>query len=675
MKIFAFSNIKISGYYARFFSLLILGMSIAATSKAQQGNPLVLAEKYYARGDYYTAANLYEQYLAPGKKYIPGANFPLNAARNRKGGASIQMSRMEVLYKQAHSYRLAHYWPEAATRYEQLYEKDSTKYADALYWYAVCQRSMGAYALAESSLARYKANVHATESTKQAADKELKTIAFIKEQMKRPDSVMYQLSLLSTSFGYEKGVYAPAGAENNEWLITSTVLDTPAKLGTNPYHNRLFKANLENTVLQVKDPLNLPVNDLSMNQGVACLSPDGQTLYFTQWKWEDDKPFSAIYKSSKTGNGWSNPVLLPGINEEGYSSKQPFVTADGQRILFASNRPGGAGGFDIWMATLADGKATNITNAGDAINTEADEQAPFYHAQSNTLIFSSNGRIGMGGYDLYAASWKNGQWQEPQNMGRPFNSSRDDIYYYASPNGELMKQALFSSDRGSSCCLQTYTVTKLPKKKIIEGEVRDSKSNEPLAEAMVVMQDNKGHKVQAITNAEGKFAFEYTGDLAQTEFTITKEKYKDVAEPVKIKSTDETSWHTDYAYNVPILMEKKLVIRPETVVTVFFDFDKYDLKPRSLQVLDSIYTVLEQTPAATIQISGYTDGKGTEEYNKILSDKRARACAEYLIGKGIEASRITFESFGACCPVEMELINGRDNDGIKIFLITHTSGF
>jgi len=99
----------------------------------------------------------------------------------------------------------------------------------------------------------------------------------------------------------------------------------------------------------------------------------------------------------------------------------------------------------------------------------------------------------------------------------------------------------------------------------------------------------------------------------------------------------------------------------ENVVTLYFDFDKNILKDREKQVLDSIYNVLLEANTTTIQISGYTDGLGTEQYNNKLSDRRAKACADYLIKKGIDKARISFVSFGKCCPIEMELINGRDN--------------
>jgi outer membrane protein OmpA-like peptidoglycan-associated protein len=143
--------------------------------------------------------------------------------------------------------------------------------------------------------------------------------------------------------------------------------------------------------------------------------------------------------------------------------------------------------------------------------------------------------------------------------------------------------------------------------------------------------------------------------------TVNKELYEDTIAVVAIAKTDETNLLTDKLFNTDIYIDKKFVLKAENVVTVYFDFDMHNLKPEAVRKLDSVYTVLTELPAATLQISGYTDGKGSDDYNKKLSDKRARACADYFIQKGIAANRISFESFGACCPLEMELINGRDN--------------
>jgi outer membrane protein OmpA-like peptidoglycan-associated protein len=266
----------------------------------------------------------------------------------------------------------------------------------------------------------------------------------------------------------------------------------------------------------------------------------------------------------------------------------------------------------------------------------------------------------MGGYDLFAARGKETNWQAPENMGHPINSSRDDIYYYASEKGSIYNDALIGSDRGSECCLSTYTVSKTAKRQLIAGIVRDCKDNAPLAGAEVVMKETSGKTFNSTTGADGSYVFELSGDINQRQFLLSKEKYAGKTAEMEVDG-GKTGWLIDTIYNAPLCLEKKLVIKVENVVTVYFDFDKSLLRDRATQQLDSIYNVLVENPKATIQVSGYTDGLGSVEYNKILSDKRAKACADYLIAKGIDASRISFESFGACCPVEMEMINGRDN--------------
>ncbi|HET9057160.1 MAG TPA: OmpA family protein [Chitinophagaceae bacterium] len=642
-------------------TLLLLVISISLPATGQQENPLTLAEKYFSEGDYYTAAYLYEQYLSPGKKRIPGANFPLNASRYKKGSATIHLTKFDVIYKQAHSYRLANYWPEAAAKYKQCFDKDSVKYADALYWIAVCQRSLGNYAKAEESISRYKNGYGNTTIPDEMVQKEKQTLHFIQSEIVRPDSILYHVQKLNTYVDSIKGIYAATRINRNQLLVTSTETDTSAKLGANPYHNRMYYAVTDNNVIQNLESVNIPGTDIWLNQGAACFNVDGSILYFTQWKKINGKTVSSIYYSLKKEGGWTNPVLLQSVNKSGFSSKQPFCSADGKNLFFASDMPGGIGGFDIWYAPiLADGSTGEPVNIV-GINTKADEQAPFYHASGNTLVFSSNGRIGMGGFDLFTAKLKDGEWVYSGNMGHPVNSSRDDIYFFATEGKGLLTDAMISSDRGAGCCLETYIVSKLPKKKIITGSVKDLKSKEPIADVVVIMKDADGNVVETTTSADGKFSFEAGDGIEKNKFILSKSEYKSNTSPVSIENINESDWLTDVINNTPIYMEKKLVIKVENVVTVYFDFDKSDIKPHSAEVLDSIYTVLIENSSATVQISGYTDGLGTVEYNNVLSDKRARACADYLIQKGIDASRISFESFGECCPVELELINGKDN--------------
>ncbi len=652
---------------AKHLFILLMGCSCIATAYSQTDKRIAQADAYFAAGEYYTAAHLYGQVLNPSIKEKPRSDFPLNSKKNRIGITGIGISKPDILYKQAESYRLANYWPQAMALYKECFDKDPGKYADALYWHAVCQRSVGYYLPAEESIKLFL-QAHAGNSVyRRAAESELQTILYIKNQLQKPDSVLYELRKINTASVAGRGVFAPTASAANQFIIASPTADSTSAT-VNPNHNRLFYASFENDSLQKIEPVSIDGIDGSMSQGAASISADGNHLYFTQWKQENGKTISSIYSAAKKENGWSKPVLLSLVNKEGKNSKQPFCTADGKYLFFASDRDGGMGEFDIWYAPLlVNGTTGEVVNAGSFINTPGSEAAPFYHLKSNTLVFSSNGMQGMGGYDLFAAKGFGRQWQSAENLGAPVNSSRDDLYFFTQQNSLLLTDAIVTSDRGSECCLETYAINKLPKKKMSTGIILDCENSQPLAGANVLMTDATGKTWQTKTGEDGRYVFELTHEMPDRKLLISKEEYLEKNTALIVDGVNATAWHTDTLLNSSICIEKKLVIKMENVVTVYFDFDRSLITPRGVMQLDSLYTILMEDTVATLQISGYTDGLGTVEYNQILSDKRAKACAGYLIEKGIAANRITFESFGACCPLEMELINGRDNpDGRSV---------
>ncbi|MGZ3951572.1 MAG: OmpA family protein, partial [Flavisolibacter sp.] len=604
--------------------LLVLASSVCIQARSQSDKRLVMADQYYTAGDYYTAAGLYGQFLNPAVKPKYHSDFPLNVKRNAEGRTGNYQNKTAILFKQAESYRLAHYWSEASTLYQQCFEKDSIKYASAMYWKAVCQRSLGEYAGAEENLNRYFNEVGQGNEYYKAAVDERQTIQFIRKQLARPDSVLYYVQKINTAIG-DKGIFAPVAVTEDQYLFTSTS-NGSAAFNANPYHNRLFSSELINGSLQSVQPLLIESIDSSFNQGVASVSADGKYLYFTQWKKDGGQTVSSIYFSSKNNNGWSSPKYLNSINQQGHSSKQPFCSSDGKYLFFASDRPGGAGGFDIWYAPIeADGTTGAPMNAGATVNSSANEEAPFYYNGSTSLIFASNRQPGMGGYDLFSAKGPIGEWKTIENMGYPVNSSRDDVYFFARESKNLLDNAFVSSDRGSECCLSAYTITKTPKRRIIRGVVVDCSNNLPLEDAQVTMLA-AGKTLLTKTTAEGKYSFELADDNQEHQFTASKEKYNDKATDVAVESMNETNWQADTLNNGALCLEKKFVLKVENDVTVYFDFDKSDIKERGSEQLDSIYQVMSANPSYTLQISGYTDGKGSVEYNKKLSDRRARSC-------------------------------------------------
>lgn len=630
---------------------------------AQTDKRITQAEQYFAKGDYYTAAKLFEQYLAPSSKQIVQANFPLNSKRRRTAagtGAGKGVTKNDILYRKAESYRLANYLNDAIAAYKELATVDPQKFNHVWYWKAVCERALGRYADAETSIQNYQANATANDPYKEAAEKELATIRFIRSQLNRPDTVMFTLKQIPLQ-GTDKGSFAPAHVNGNQFIITSTATDTAALAGVNPNRSRLFQTTYSNGSFDAAEEVVIEGAAAPMQQGAAAVSADGKHLFFTQWTKENNTTTASIYHASKTDKGWGNVQPVTSINKEGSSSKQPFITADGKYLFFASNMQGGSGGYDIWYAPLnADGTTGAPVNAGAAVNTKADEQTPFYHNTTATLVFSSNGHEGMGGFDLYMSKGAAGNWSRVENAGHPVNSSRDDVYFFAPEGAALLEKAIFSSDRGSDCCLQNYTVTKAPKKEKLRGIVRDLTDQSPVADAEVTLKDEAGNTWKQTTDVQGGYTFGLEGKGPYT-LSFAKKYYKAKTTASTIETTDDRDWAVDVLTNKDEFIEKRVVLRPETLVTVYFDFDKHNIKPDAAATLDSVLTVLTQFPGATLQISGYTDKLGSDEYNKILADKRARACMNYFISKGIDSSRISIESFGECCPVELEEIDGKDN--------------
>lgn len=629
--------------------------------QAQSGRNLALADQYFNAGEYLTAASLYDQYLNPVEKQKPTSDFTLNFKKTRNESTAGYGGKFDIVYKQAESYRLGNEWSKASALYQQCYETDAVKFAAAAYWHAVCQRNLGNFAAAEASLQKFFTGDVSASPYKQLAEKEKAILAFIRAEMSSRDSVLYTVRKIESSLT-DKGVFAATSAASGQYIITSTVKDSVTVPGVNPNHNRLFYATVVKDRIEAIQPVSFQTVDDAINQGAASINPSGNRIYLTQWKREDGKLVSEIYTATKSRNGWGRPVLLHSVNLKGFNSKQPFCSADGKYLFFASDRKGGMGNFDIWYAPVkTDGTTGAAVNAGASVNTSGDEVAPFYQVSGETLVFSSDRAPGMGGYDLYMSKGVESKWSQPVNLGYPVNSSRDDMYFFSAENSGLLDLAYFSSDRGSECCLATYAVSKAEKKKTITGFIRDCADNNPVENAEVVLKDASGKEISTITGTDGKYTFSFRGSAPEHDIIVNKESYTKKISPVIVSSTDATSGLEEIFHTETLCIEMEEIIKVENVVSIYFEFDRFELKPDAIEILDSVYNVLATETGLQIQISGYTDGKGSAAYNKKLSDKRAKACADYLIKKGLDATRINFESFGDCCPIEMELINGRDN--------------
>jgi OmpA-OmpF porin, OOP family len=455
---------------------------------------LKAADNYYKKGDYYSAARYYEKYLgSKGSKTKPDDYNPYNVKPASGAVQRAAPSAQLAVYNLAESYRLLNYPVKAVTYYEQVLSYSNNQIPLARYYYASTLRALGKYEEAEKAFQLFLDEYTTDDVYNHSAKSEVLNLHFIREQLQKTDLSLYTVEKQGAAINPGGANYSPVWLNKNTLLFTSTRPDDSSK--NKPFLNRLYEAEYSNGTSQQVNKIEIP-QGAGIHQGVASISPDGTTLFLTRWSIVDGKKTSAVYISKKQEKGWSEPILMDAlVNTPGYNAQQPYMLADGKTLLFASDKPGGSGGFDLWYATLdANGKAEKAVNLGNTINTISDEQAPYYHAATGTLVFSCNGRIGMGGFDFFYSKGAIDDWATPVNFGYPVNSIKDDIYFTSRGDSKnMLEDVLLSSDRLAECCLELFSL-----KKIIPVEVaKDSVTTpvislvteEPKVEAVIVIEN------------------------------------------------------------------------------------------------------------------------------------------------------------------------------------------
>jgi outer membrane protein OmpA-like peptidoglycan-associated protein/Tol biopolymer transport system component len=400
-----------------------------------------------------------------------------------------------------------------------------------------------------------------------------------------------------------------------------------------------------------------PVNT-NENEASVGLSPDGQTILI----YKDDNGDGNIYSTSLDGNVWSKPVKLNENINSKYWEPSAFISADGNTLYFTSDRPGGYGGRDLYTSTRTpETDWGHATNMGPTINTPYDEDAPFIHPDERTLYFSSNGHNTMGGFDIFVSLLSDdGTWSEPLNVGYPINTPDDDIYYVVSPDG---LKAYFSSFRGDGIGEKDiYEATFLDKKEVpltlIKGIVKDESDN-IAKNAVITVTDNVTEQVVGVyhTNSTtGKFLFIL---VPGKNYNITYQEKGDLFYSENMEIPKESNYYEiDRAVSLdPIVVGSKIVLN-----NIFFDFDKATLRSLSNVELKNLVLLLKGNPNLKVEISGYTDSKGTTDYNQTLSEERAQAVVTRLAENGISSDRMKAKGYGKTLPVAAnKKSNGSDD--------------
>jgi outer membrane protein OmpA-like peptidoglycan-associated protein/tetratricopeptide (TPR) repeat protein len=666
-----------------FAMLLLLQISVFS----QQVSDLNSAENFYKKGEFYNAIINYEIYLGIRKPTVAFTPYSKQKKNFSRVDSSLQASNSiiensklvtnAIAYHLGESYRLLYHYLRAESCYGRVLKNNSkdSSFSLARYYYGICLRSNSKFDEAKIQFSKFIEENNADSKYIALGNKELATLNFISKELKSINQYQYSIKKLGGNITQAEGAYAPVFFKDTLIFTSARIVDTVNKYSkSNSHVNHLFY----NTIDPISDSINgkssliqFP-SKLSINEATASFVKDRSNLYFSRSVTQNGKTVNSIYISFRTkGNNWTEPTKLDNkVNKPGYNSIQPSISEDGKYLLFASDRNGGIGGYDIWCAVLEDNSVASEVFNLNSINTSEDEQAPYYHEKSKALVFASKGYDGMGGFDIYTADGTLKNLQKPVNLGYPVNSPKDDIYFF-STSDNLLKKAYISSDRSSDCCLEVFSIAKLIKKKpkkTIEGLIVDCDSNKPIAGNINVTTNSKEFKITS--NNSGEFTISNVDSVTKLDFSKYGYTAKSNSFSADVPVTNDTVFKISICLNpIPVEIPKTVeqvkdsINFSDKLLLVYFEFDKADVKNESAPVLDEVVSVLKKYPTLQLilEINGYTDAKGSEAYNLRLGKARADACKQYLVNKGIDAGRMGLKSYGKSVPVAPDTINNQDN--------------
>ena len=436
--------------------------------------------------------------------------------------------------------------------------------------------------------------------------------------------------------------------------------------------NQVFASDKEREVFMISkrdktgvfdtgQAMDAPFNTSDDNQGGCSISIDNKNLYFAMMRQEGgNQPNCDLYVCDNSGGLWSEMrKLSANVNHPVYWDSQPTIASDGLTLYFASDRPGGFGGVDLYF-TRKDprtGVWSVPMNLGPQINTGGDEKTPFIHSDSETLYFSSDGHFGFGGLDIFfVRKSEKGEWLDPENIGSPINGPGDDAGFFVSTDtktgyffsyedeGKIKGRGVGRYDLYG---FELYQEARPQAVALVKGTVKDNAGNQ-VSGAIVEIKDMKS-----------KLSSFATVDSASGEYMIAVKKKNDVVITVKKE---------DIAFNTQIIRAAELPasMEPATVdlkvqeaqtgssfvmENILYRTASADLQEESHIILENFAAYLKEHPKFDVEIQGHTDNVGNAKDNEALSSNRAFTVKALLETYGIDGKRITAKGYGQSAPL------------------------
>ena len=575
-------------------------------------------DKFYALGEYYDASTKYR------KAYS-------------QTPAKERVQRGRIALKMAECYRRINYTQKAIAAYNNAIRYKQT---DSLTQLRLGQQLMknGNYKEAAKAFQTFidSADIQQQAANIQLARTGLRSAQQAPEWKKLGSDYTVKRENL---FNSRRADYSPmlAGDDSNQLFFTSTRNqakgDELSGITGTKNADIFYSQKDENGKWQRPEAIDTELNT-DFDEGACSFSPDTRTMYLTQCKTDPDYPrYATIVTSQRSDAAWSKAVELQLTRDPLSAYAHPAVSPDGQWLYFSSNMPGGMGGYDIWRVRLTTSGVGGVENVGSPINTPGDELFPTFRPNGD-LYFSSDGHEGMGGLDIYIARQK-GNGYTISHPGFPLNSQGDD---FGMTFEGMKNQGFFSSNRGDGKGWDhIYSFYNPEIIQTVKGWVYEQDGYE-LTQAVVYMVGNDGTNLKLSVKGDGSFTQEIKAGVDYVLLGTCK-GFLNHQEHIKVEPVKKSE---EYVLQFPLAS----ITAPVLIDNIFYDFDKATLRPESAAALDQLVALLKENPNVTIELSAHTDYKGSSEYNKRLSQRRAESVVKYLAEHGIENDRLTPVGYG-----------------------------
>ena len=589
-------------------------------------------EKYLAIGEYYDAANQFRQAYS---KTAP-------KEKARRGDIALKIAhcneRINATQKASAAYANAIRYGRASAADRLAYARQLLKtgsYKQAAEQFGIVLDSINNGAYQEPD--RTKPNQMDIKAAKQLAQNGL--LSAQKAPQWKQEGSRYKVKRMDV-FNSRRDDYSPvlAGDQHEYLYFTSTRNDAQGNelsgiTGAKPAD--IFMSEKDDKGHWSKPEAVTGGLNTDFDEGACALTPDQRTMYLTQCVSDASYPrYAQIVTSARSDAAWGKPTELKITADTLSSYAHPAVSPDGEWLYFVSDMPGGMGGMDIWRARITPAGLGGVENLGEPINTPGNEMFPTFRPNGD-LYFSSDGHPGMGGLDIFIASVGRDGKYHVTHPGYPLNSQADD---FGMTFEGVHNRGYFASNRNDGRGWDhIYSFENPEIIQSVKGWVYEQDGYE-LPSAVVYLVGSDGTNEKLSVKGDGSFERQLNPGTDYI-FLATCKGFLNHKEELSIRPSDESYEHV---LQFPLAS----ISAPVLIDNIFYDFDKATLRPESEKSLDELVKLLNENPNVTIELSAHCDYKGSAEYNKRLSQRRAESVVEYLTNKGIARDRLSPVGYG-----------------------------